>query len=63
MRLVVLAGVCMLVGVGVSSAWAQPASIDLVTSAVAALGGEQAIRGLTISIDFASTLRWQHCRR
>lgn len=46
MRLVVLAGVCMLVGVGVSSAWAQPASIDLVTSAVAALGGEQAMRGL-----------------
>jgi hypothetical protein len=36
----------MLVGVGVSSAWAQPASIDLVTSAVAALGGEQAMRGL-----------------
>ena len=39
-------GVCMLVGVGVSSAWAQPASIDRVTSAVAALGGEQAMRGL-----------------
>jgi len=46
MRFGVLAGVCLLTGVGVSSAHAQPASIDLVTSAIAALGGEQAMRGL-----------------
>jgi hypothetical protein len=46
MRLVLLAGVCMLVGVGVPPAWAQPASVDLVASAVAALGGEQAMRAL-----------------
>ena len=46
MRFGVLAGVCLLTGVGVSSAHAQPASIDLVTSAIAALGGEQAMRRL-----------------
>jgi hypothetical protein len=46
MRFGVLAGVCLLIGVGVSAAHAQPASIDLVASAIAALGGEQAMRGL-----------------
>jgi hypothetical protein len=46
MRFGILAGVCLLIGVGVSAAHAQPASIDLVASAIAALGGEQAMRGL-----------------
>src|SRR5262249_33045921 len=45
MRFGVLAGVCLLTGVGVWSA-PQPASIDLMTSAIAALGGEQAMRRL-----------------
>jgi len=46
MRFVVLTGVLVLVALGVPCARAQTGNTDLVSLAVAAQGGEQAMRGL-----------------
>jgi hypothetical protein len=59
MRFVVLAGVLVLVGVGVPSARAQTGYMDLVSMAVAAQGGEQAMRGLNSLVIQGDAKHWE----
>src|SRR5262245_9864270 len=59
MRSVVLAGVVLLVGLGAPAARAQPGNLDLVTLAVAAQGGEQAMRGLNSLLIQGDAKYWE----
>jgi hypothetical protein len=59
MRLAVFASACWLLAASMCPAWAQSASFTLITAAVGALGGEQAMRGLNSLLIEGNAKHWE----
>src|SRR5262245_14883829 len=64
MRLAVLASACWLFAASMCPAWGQPGSVGqgsagLITAAVTALGGEQAMRGLNSLLIEGNAKHWE----